>query len=444
MIMRAGTLASRVIGVIAIGIGLAQTPATAVAADVKFVVDDDGVECPNAGYTDIQSALDAAALLPSADNKKVVICAGTYSPSSTIDTLGMDNLTITGRAGAVFSKDSSSVLLGIRISGGSNVTLQNLSLTSHGAFLLRISGGEDITLKKLSITAEPGYIGGSMIDATGVNGLALQNVTIDGGGHLAEGVAVIASESNITIDHTKIIDWHSEDFTGSSQVLELYGSGSETATVTSSVFKNFGGNGIYALQLANLTVTDSKFVVVGENGSVGIVIDRVDGGTISGNRIEGTSFPVPQTDFGGSVGINVSLSNDIVVSDNVLTHWDTGLMAVGAGDCDDARTSSNVQLIDNTIREVGIGIDIFSTSSSCDSHADNYVITGNVIRDTLALGTIGIQVQDPMWDTPPHLSYLLNTTITNNKIVHFAVGMTSPLPNPPTITGVFAPNTVRP
>lgn len=57
--------------------GTFRAPEGALAlAGGKFVVDDDGADCPKADFTSIQAAVDAAAANPGKD--KIEICAGTY------------------------------------------------------------------------------------------------------------------------------------------------------------------------------------------------------------------------------------------------------------------------------------------------------------------------------------------------------------------------------
>ncbi|MDQ8045919.1 MAG: hypothetical protein REI11_15035, partial [Patulibacter sp.] len=51
-------------------------PAAAHAA--TWTVDDDGAQCPNASFSSIQAAVNAAA-----PHDTIVVCAGTYRESST-------------------------------------------------------------------------------------------------------------------------------------------------------------------------------------------------------------------------------------------------------------------------------------------------------------------------------------------------------------------------
>src|SRR5882757_2867752 len=69
------TIALPVILVITLG-----RPATALATrGARLVVDDDKVECPNAGFTHIQDAVDAAS-----PGDEIHICKGTYAEQVTI------------------------------------------------------------------------------------------------------------------------------------------------------------------------------------------------------------------------------------------------------------------------------------------------------------------------------------------------------------------------
>ena len=84
-----------------------------------------------------------------------------------------------------------------------------------------------------------------------------------------------------------------------------------------------------------------------------------------------------------------------------------------------------------------------------DGHADNNIITGNQIKNTLSLGTDAILLV--MLDSLPNHGYMLNATIKGNSITHFTNALTGkinsvivPLPEGTYITGVFAPNSVHP
>lgn len=85
-------MASRAALTVTIAIALATTglAPTATAQTDTLVVDDDGVQCPEAGFSSIQAAVDASQL-----GDRVVVCSGVYDETVTIDT---PDLTLCGAA----------------------------------------------------------------------------------------------------------------------------------------------------------------------------------------------------------------------------------------------------------------------------------------------------------------------------------------------------------
>ena len=68
------------VGVIALTWSLGS--GTVAADDVELIVDDDGAECPDAGFTTVQAAVNAAM-----DGDEIDICPGTYQEQVTISNM---------------------------------------------------------------------------------------------------------------------------------------------------------------------------------------------------------------------------------------------------------------------------------------------------------------------------------------------------------------------
>lgn len=95
-VLVAATTALAVAGALAPATGAVAASSSAVGPGRVIVVDDDKVECPDADFTVLQAALDAAD-----DGDRVRVCAGLYRESLTVDT----SVTVQGEVGAVASVD---------------------------------------------------------------------------------------------------------------------------------------------------------------------------------------------------------------------------------------------------------------------------------------------------------------------------------------------------
>jgi len=118
-------------GVPAADLSTAGPQAAASSNDGTLTVDDNGADCPNAQFTTIQSAVDAAA--PGA---KIKVCAGTYVEQVTIPA-GKDGLTLFSvpdlaaviKAPPVIVSSPKSI---VTVSGAQNVTLRHFTITGPG------------------------------------------------------------------------------------------------------------------------------------------------------------------------------------------------------------------------------------------------------------------------------------------------------------------------
>src|SRR5579859_6260882 len=100
------------------------------ASAAQLVVDDDKVECPQAGFTHIQDAINAAAA-----GDRIRICKGTYTEQLTIQ----KSLTLDADSGAILMPgamhqntvslfDSSPIATAILVQNATNVTISGLTV----------------------------------------------------------------------------------------------------------------------------------------------------------------------------------------------------------------------------------------------------------------------------------------------------------------------------
>lgn len=129
------------------------TPALA-SHGVTLVVDDDGVQCENAGYRSIQKAVDDA--LPTTT---IEVCEGTYDEQVEITT---DNLTIVGEGATTTF---------IRPTTPTNNTTTLANGTKMAAIVL-VDGAQDVRLEGFTVNGEsaecsPGAVGVYYRNASG-------------------------------------------------------------------------------------------------------------------------------------------------------------------------------------------------------------------------------------------------------------------------------------
>jgi len=202
-------------------------------------VDDDLQDCPNADYTKIQEAIDAA--IP---GDEVRVCPGVYEENITL----IDNITVIGVDGAEVTK--------ITASSGDIVTADNISVrTSISGFIIdgQGSSGHGIhcndsspTISKVNIS----NVGDDGIYCTG-SSPAISDITIIGTGD--DGISCNWSSSP-TISNVIISN------TGHIGIFCYY---SSSPTINNVTISNAGNNGIHCYNgsspiISNVTISKAE------------------------------------------------------------------------------------------------------------------------------------------------------------------------------------------
>jgi hypothetical protein len=173
----------------------------AKTAEAAVLVVDDNLGCPDAAYSTIQSAVNAAA-----PGDTIEVCAGTYNENVTVNKAG---LTLNGAqagnpfAGRTFAGPTESTVDGVNVTAGiaaititaADVTIDGFSVTnpvtSGAAFGITVkTGGNDALITNNIIDTVTSPDAGSVGTAQGVY---LENSAANGG---ADGVGVIANKIN--------------------------------------------------------------------------------------------------------------------------------------------------------------------------------------------------------------------------------------------------------
>ncbi len=288
-------------------------PDSAPHVPVTLTVDDDLVQCPTAGYTSIQAAVNAAG-----PGDTINVCRGTYNEQVQVD-LGKDDLRIwssTAPQAAVvkggFSVDGAQAIeierfriepapgdAGIGVGGtfGGDLSLVRSNLVVGGAFGLVV--GANVGLARDNSFLNQTDAGIYVVASLGPAGAVLQNNTVTGPG------------------------------TGTGNTVGIwFQSLGDTATGTAfgnTVARNAGGG----IRIDSGPVT-LKANTVSLNGTAGIQIDGAPGNQIENNKVGSNTGP----------GIKVNSGGNTLLSNNAKGNTGT--------DCLDTTTGTGTGGTDNT------------------------------------------------------------------------------------------------
>ncbi|MHB8576659.1 MAG: right-handed parallel beta-helix repeat-containing protein [Dehalococcoidia bacterium] len=140
-----------------LGAVLALMTAAAFAAPATLVVDDDRVQCPDATFTHIQDAVNAAPA-----GATILVCAGTYIEQVTIPA-GKNDLTLRAKTHQVAIIQAPPVMLSpkaiVRVAGAQDVTIRAFTITGPGGgpcdsleYGVRVDSGGSATIEQNHIT----------------------------------------------------------------------------------------------------------------------------------------------------------------------------------------------------------------------------------------------------------------------------------------------------
>lgn len=125
--MKGGIINIRKLTILAALLAVLMTYGEQALAKAPLVVDNDGVECPNAAYTTIQAAVDAAN-----PGDTIRVCAGVYAE---VVTINKNDLTLKGEPGAILDGTTIGNVTpdaGIVIAGGVNgVTIKYFEIRNY-------------------------------------------------------------------------------------------------------------------------------------------------------------------------------------------------------------------------------------------------------------------------------------------------------------------------
>lgn len=211
------------------------TPAV-TAASSTLVVDDDGADCPSAGFTAIQNAIDAASA-----GDTVEVCAGTYQETLYVNT---PDITIAGAGPEEVTIDASGSNTRGITAEADGFTLTGVTVSGANDYGVKVEIGDetaihDITLSNLVVKGSAE----SEVDLHGVEGAQLSNLVLRGQGTSGNGLAFTDSH-DITVENltTSGNNWGgvafytSGEFTGDASTTNITLTGYDDYTEANPVY----------------------------------------------------------------------------------------------------------------------------------------------------------------------------------------------------------------
>jgi len=361
----------------------------------NIVVDDDKVQCPNASFTSIQAAVNAAN-----PGDMIRVCPGTYAEQVVIDKA----LTIEADNGAIIMPR--------------NVTANATGVASGEplAAVILVKNAENVKIKGFILDGTnngitectPRLIGILYQDASGsVRHNAIRHMSLApslNGCQSGDGVVVQSSSgqaSKVTIADNSVHDYQKNGITGNEvgtavviQQNTVTGIGPTSGAAQNGIQVGFGATG----SVTGNSVTDNVWspcvsVQQCQFNATGILVFQSNGVEVNHNEvgtnqvgifIGGQNSTVERNRvFNSQVLVGIELAGDNnEASHNQIIHSDQAALLI---------QGNNNQVAENKITEAGIGILKISGS------------TGNVISGNLFFAT-PIPVQDPSPQTSAQVS----------------------------------------
>jgi hypothetical protein len=325
-----------------------------------LLVDDDKVECPTAGFTTIQAAVDAAPA-----GATIRVCAGTYTEQVTIK----QDLKIRGDNGAVILPSSVAA----------NTT--GFATGAPLAAVILVMDAERVTLENLTVDGAnngitgcgPGLVGIFYRNASGrISNVAVRNMALTASlNGCQSGLGIFVQSGNggasrVEIDGSSVHDFQKNGITGNEAGTDVEitgnavsGTGPTTGAAQNGIQVGFGATGrVKNNFVANVIWSPCVSVSMCAFSATGILVFNSDDVTIQQNSISETQGGVFVQGDHGEVAGNVIF--DTLVLDGV------GLMGDGnevhrnsITDSDESGVSimgNNNSVTGNLINEAPIGV----------------------------------------------------------------------------------------
>lgn len=366
---------------------LALLPHAGMAAKAaQLVVDDDKVECPTAGFTHIQDAINAASA-----GDTIRICKGTYAEQLTIQ----KSLTLDADSGAILMPsamhqntvslfDSAPIATAILVQNASNVTVRGLSVDGANNGISGCAPDlEGITFQNASGSVEKSAIrnfklGSGLEGCQSGTGIFVQS----GGGSI----------SSVEITDSTVHDYQKNGITadeiGTNATIRgnvVTGLGPSPAIAQNGIQIGFGAEGSIERNLVtNNVFSPCAMAATCTAVATNILVTQSDSVEVSGNRagisqvaifVHGNNASVLRNETFATLvfdGVRVEGNQANVRNNQVFNGAEAGIFLLG----------NNNVVRGNTLTEAPIGI-LKDTSSMGDVIAQNFFFD------------VPVKVQDP-------------------------------------------------
>jgi hypothetical protein len=368
--------------------GLGWPTAAWPAGHAQLVVDDDKVECPNAGFTHIQDAIDAAS-----PGDQIHICKGIYAEQVTI------------RKPLDIDADNGAILMPFAMQANTTSLFDAAPI----ATALLVEGTTDVSISGLTVDGAkngisqcaPDLIAISFQNASGeLTRIAVRNfklATSLNGCQSGTGIFVQSGNggvSKVEIDHCTVHDFQKNGITadekGTIAVIRrnvVTGIGPTTGAAQNGVQIGFGAAGsIVENVVTNNAWAPCTAISTCTAVATNILVTQSDGVEVSSNTagisqvnifVDGNNAAIDHNEtFATSVfdGIRVQGNQSLVRQNRVLNGAESGIFLSG----------NNNVVTDNVITEATVGV-LKETGSS-----------GNIIAGNRLFNT-PVPVQDPQF-----------------------------------------------
>ncbi len=378
-------------GLLSLTVALGLSANTPVSADQQLVVVGNKAECPGAGFTTIQAAVNAAPL-----GASIRVCPGTYNEQVTI----ISSVTIKGDKGAV-------VMPSPMIQSS-----MNLATGDPIAAVILVKNTAHVTIEGLAvdgaasqIICRPNMVGIYYRNASGkINDVVVKNMKPEsGGGGCQSGLGIFVQSGNggsssVTVERSSVHDYDKNGITANESGTEVRvkenvvtGLGPTTDAAQNGIQVGFGATGqieentiINHIWSPCLSVSQCTDVAAGllifEANDVRIAKNTV-GKSQTGIYLQGSHAKVEANNvFNTDVfdGIAV-VGNNNRLEDNTITHSDeAAVFLLGNGN----------KITENTINETPIGVWKFGGGGNF-IEGNRYINTAKPVLDPLPVPTPG-------------------------------------------------------